>query len=94
MTRLNRRVPRHRGVSDIAIGLVSMAAVLACVIAIDDRVPRQLWRLWHGAGGGASLPGNTAMLARSGWDLASMHMPMAVFATAAVVLVLCMVRMK
>ena len=78
----------------MAIAVMSIAAILACVIAIDGRVPRELWRLWHGGVDGASLPGNTAMLARSGWDLASMHTPMAVFATVAVVLVLCMVRMK
>jgi hypothetical protein len=94
MTLLNRRVPRRRVITDIAIGVVSIAAALACVMAIDGRVPRVLWRLAHGGVEGASLPGNTAMLARSGWDLASMHMPMAVFATVAIVLVVCMVRMK
>ncbi len=94
MTLLNRRRARRRAITDVAIGAMSVAAVLACVIAIDGRVPRQLWRLWHGGVDGASLPGNTATLARSGWDLASMHTPMAVFATVAVVLVLCMVRMK
>jgi hypothetical protein len=91
---VQRRHPLRGTIADVAIGVMSLAAVVACVMAIDSRVSRELWRMLHGGGEGASLPGNTAMLARSGWELASMHTSMAVFATVAVVLVLCMVRMK
>jgi len=83
-------------ITDAAIGAISIAAVVAVIVAIDDRVPREMWRLAHGgpSAGSASLPEHTAMLVRSGWDLTRMHAPMAGFAAIAVVLVLCMVRMK
>lgn len=80
--------------TDLAIGAASIAAVAASVIAIDGRVWGEVWRGLYGGVEGASLSGRTAMLARSGWDLASMHTSMGLFAAAAVVLVLCMVRMK
>jgi hypothetical protein len=91
---LHRRPRLRRTIADVAIGVTSIAAVVACVMAIDGRASREFWRMLHGGGEGGSLPGHTAMLARSGWELAGMHTSMAVFATVAVVLVLCMVRMK
>jgi hypothetical protein len=91
---LQKRHPLRSTILDVAIGVTSIAAVIACVMAIDSRASRELWRMLHGGDDGASLSGNTTMLARSGWELASMHTSMAVFATVAVVLVLCMVRMK
>src|SRR5207342_371069 len=40
---LNRHVPRHRVITDVAIGAISIAAVVAVIVAIDDRVPREMW---------------------------------------------------
>jgi hypothetical protein len=94
MTLMNARVRRHRTVTDVAISMLSIAAVVALVLAIDSRASRELWRVVHGGADGTTLSGHTAMLARSGWDLIGMHAPMAVFTAVAVVLVLCMVRMK